>query len=96
MQYQDFKESFSKGLRIFINNVILVIKMAICYGLLVSLTSIVLLPLSRSGTVGLTIVISVVNILGMARNKAVLEVYRKISFEDSDGNDYEDDTIISK
>ncbi|WP_459195849.1 hypothetical protein [Wukongibacter baidiensis] len=85
-------ESFSKALRIFVNNIILVIRMGICYGLVFSLASIILLPLSRSGTIGIITVISAVNILGIGVNKAVLEVYRKISFEDSNGND---DPIIS-
>lgn len=87
------KQTFSKGLRIFVNNIILVIKMAVCYGLIFSLTSIILLPLSRSGVMGIIIVITVVNILGIGVNKAVLEIYRKISFEDSNSTGDRDDTI---
>jgi len=77
------RDSFSNGLRVFINNVILVIKIGICYGLIFSLASIILLPLSRGGILGIIMVIAVVNTLGIGVNKAVLEIYRKLSSKDS-------------
>lgn len=74
------RENFSKGTSVLFDNFGLTVKMAIIYGLALSPVSILIFPLSRIGTPGIGISIIIVSILGLGVNKAVIEIYRELSF----------------
>lgn len=75
------KQNFAKGIKVFFNNFGLTLKMAIWYGIIISLTSLLIFPLSRMGTYGIIIAVAIIDFLGLGVNKAVLEVYRELAAE---------------
>ncbi len=73
------KENFSRGVNILFDNFGLTVKMAVVYGPLLSLASILISPLSRAGMPGVITSIVMVSLLGLGVNKAVMEIYRELS-----------------
>lgn len=73
-----FKENFSKGANVLFGNMKLSLKMAIGYGLLLSLLSFLIFPLCHSGIDGIIFSIVLLSYFGTIINKAVLEIYRGI------------------
>lgn len=73
------KDNFIRGILILTNNMYLTIKMVLFYGLILSISSIIIFPLSRSGTFGIILSIIIISVLGLGVNKAVIEVYRELS-----------------
>ncbi len=74
-------DNFKRGVGFFGQNIRLTIKMAICFGLIITLPGILVQLLASQGKSGIIIAIVLVAYLGAAINKTVLEVYREQSQE---------------
>jgi hypothetical protein len=68
-------ENFKLGIAFLFNNLGLSVKMALYFGLIFSLLSLVVLPLGRLGITGIIIDIVICAYFGAVTNRAVLEVY---------------------
>ncbi|MFL0266636.1 hypothetical protein [Candidatus Clostridium radicumherbarum] len=69
------KENFKLGIKFLFNNLGLTVKLAIYLGLIFSLLSLIIFPLTRLGNVGVIIDIVICAYLGTGANRLVLEVY---------------------
>lgn len=72
-------DNFITGVRVLLSNLGATIKMAICFGPLISLCGIIVFPVLSTGKLGMIIAISLVDFIGVIVNKAVLESYREFS-----------------
>ncbi len=68
-------ENFSLGIAFLFNNLGLTIKMALYCGLIFSVISLVMFPLTNLGTIGIIIDIVICACFGAAMNRTVLEIY---------------------
>lgn len=68
-------QNFKLGIAFLFNNLGLSVKMALYFGLIFSLLSLVVFPLGRMGITGIIIDIAICAYFGAVTNRAVLEVY---------------------
>lgn len=69
-------ENFKLGILFLFKNFGLTIKMALYFGLIFSLISLVVLPIARFGNIGVVIDIVICAYLGACVNRAVMDIYR--------------------
>lgn len=68
-------KNFKLGIAFLFNNLGLSVKMALYFGLIFSVLSLVLFPIGRLGTFGIIVDIVICAYFGAGTNRAVLEVY---------------------
>lgn len=78
------KENFQFGIRFLSQNLRLTIRMAISFGILFSLVGIVIHPLAKMGLNGIVLGSIITAYFGAVFNKAVLEIYREVSQNQSE------------
>ncbi|TGE37059.1 hypothetical protein E4K67_18455 [Desulfosporosinus fructosivorans] len=77
-------ENFQFGIRFLLQNLRLTIRMAISFGILFSLVGIVIHPLAKMGLNGIVLGSVITAYFGAVINKAVLEIYREVSQNQSE------------
>jgi hypothetical protein len=68
-------ENFTLGISFLFNNLGLTIKMAVYFGIIFSLFSVVVFPLAKLGSIGIFIDIVICAYFGAATNRAILDIY---------------------